>query len=599
MEPTAAPDTQASNEIYVLKRGQILGPFTMEDLRAGLASGAFLPRDFVQQGGLPIWQPLSRFLDAPSLVQGVVAPDWKCVLSWMWVRLRQDVGAGSFLIGLLGALLGTIIVLLAHWPFALALPFFLIPIAAALAAMKQGQPFVGLALLLVVAAIPVGFSFLPKTAPAPAPVAAVAPLKPAPPVAAPVVAANPAPPAPEKEYNPAVVPPVEAEPAPKSPAARIAEPLPPPSAAKPAPAPSTVPITALASTTPAEPLPKNLPPLPAPSASAPAEPGPAPDFGDLVQHYSGALILVKATEGSGSGFVCKAADGQVRLLTNIHVVAGMKQPQFTALNGTRLNVANPEAAVGRDIFRTTINAPPAAALDLVTDLESTVKIGDDVVVLGNSGGGGVVTKLEGKLVGIGPDRVEVSAEFIPGNSGSPIVHVPSGKVIGIATYLTKRYEEFAGKGANPSGDSTIRRFGFRVDKVAQWQPVNWAAFQGEAEQIRRIEQLTGDVFDFLGSLRKKSRSDFATDTLRRPAMQWLSVVNKPHVSPSDRLAATRGFLGSLRAMVRGDVYAADGQLRYDYFRNELSQQREIRDRLYEAFDDDVKRLSSTAGRIGY
>ena len=52
-------------------------------------------------------------------------------------------------------------------------------------------------------------------------------------------------------------------------------------------------------------------------------------------------------------------------------------------------------------------------------------------------------------------------------------------------------------------------------------------------------------------------------------------------------------------MVRGDVAAAENQLRYDYFRNELSQQREVRDKLYDAFDDDLKRMTSTTGRLGY
>jgi hypothetical protein len=45
----------------------------------------------------------------------------------------------------------------------------------------------------------------------------------------------------------------------------------------------------------------------------------------------------------------------------------------------------------------------------MADVEATARLGDPVVVLGNSGGGGVVTSLPGELVGIGPDRVEVTA----------------------------------------------------------------------------------------------------------------------------------------------------------------------------------------------
>ena len=125
----------------------------------------------------------------------------------------------------------------------------------------------------------------------------------------------------------------------------------------------------------------------------------------------------------------------------------MKVPRFTGLDGRRILPAQRRLRRPR---HHTPGAPRGPATPLELDQSRiSVKIGDAIVVLGNSGGGGVVTKLEGKLVGIGPDRIEVSAEFIPGNSGSPIIHVPTGKVIGIATYLTRRYEEFAGNAQTP------------------------------------------------------------------------------------------------------------------------------------------------------
>ena len=55
----------------------------------------------------------------------------------------------------------------------------------------------------------------------------------------------------------------------------------------------------------------------------------------------------------------------------------------------------------------------------MTELANEMRIGDDVVVLGNSGGGGVITSIPGKVVGVGPDRIEVSAEFIQATPGAP------------------------------------------------------------------------------------------------------------------------------------------------------------------------------------
>src|SRR5262249_40424936 len=118
--------------------------------------------------------------------------------------------------------------------------------------------------------------------------------------------------------------------------------------------------------------------------------------------------------------------------------------------------------------------------------------------------------------------------------------------------------------------------------------------------MHRIEQLTGDIFDFLGALRdKKQPTDFATDTLRRPATQWMATVRHAHMSVSDRDQATRGFLSSLRSMVRSDVTLAEGQFRYEYCRERLTKEREVRDRLYQAFDEDAKNMASTVGRAGY
>jgi hypothetical protein len=272
----------------------------------------------------------------------------------------------------------------------------------------------------------------------------------------------------------------------------------------------------------------------------------------------------------------------------------MKQPRSTGLDGSRISPGAAEAAVRHDIMRMALATAPATPLELLTEFDSNVKIGDEIVVLGNSGGGGVVTKLEGKLVGLGPDRIEVSAEFIPGNSGSPIIHIPTGKVIGIATYLTRRYEEFSGN-AQTSGRATgplvVRRFGYRLDSVSRWEPVNWAVFQAEAERIGRISALTGDIFDFLGALRKKQAPQFATETLRRPANEWLNGIGGRR-SEADRLKATQSFLAALRTMARSDVTLAESQLRYSFFREELREEREVRDKLYKAFDDDARKLST-------
>jgi hypothetical protein len=274
----------------------------------------------------------------------------------------------------------------------------------------------------------------------------------------------------------------------------------------------------------------------------------------------------------------------------------MRNPQFSRLDGSQIRVTAPEAGGARDVIRFSVT-DHAHPLEILQNLDAVARIGDDVVVLGNSGGGGVVTSLSGKLVGIGPDRIEVTAEFIPGNSGSPIIHVPTGKVIGVATYLTKRYEEFSGRQAGSNDkDMTIRRFGYRLDRMDRWDPVNWAKFHAEAEQMRKISALTADVFDFIEALQRRAEPQFETETLRRPATEWLSGIRKAQVSAADRSRTTQNFLSNLRFMVRSDVANAENLIGYGFFREQLRKEREVRDRLFKAFDDEVKLMTSPTMR---
>ena len=567
METALLPEASADGYL-VMQRGEFTGPLTLEELRAGLAADRFSPSDLVQHGKMPLWQRADRVIaSVEETLVSAGAPGWREIFAAALERLRTDVRVASVPTAGVFLAIGIAAWLAARWPMMLWLPWFLPPVIAGVLALTRGRLRRGLLLLLAVATVPAVVVLLrPRTSvppPAPAPVA-------------------PAPVEPSATFSPETT------------RALLAEI--PPSASLPAapPPPAAEPVTGQV---------RQLPPLP-PEGPVALKSEPAPVSapvapGDLVQIHRDCFIVVKGDEGNGSGFLCRLG-GRTVLLTNNHVVAGLRQPQFTQLNGLRVEVGAAESAAGYDLMRLSLSTPPARPLEAMSDLEAHARIGDAVLVLGNTGGGGVVTSLEGKLLGIGPDRIEVSSEFIPGNSGSPIIHVPTGRVIGIATYLTKRYEEFAGSARGPgSGDVVVRRFGFRIDTAKKWEPVNWVAFQAEAAQLRKISQLTGDVFDFVAALREQRAPQFATDTLRRPAMEWVGKTGRSDLSEADRRSATQGFLGALRLMVRADVVAAESGLRYTFFRDELRQEREIRDRLYKSFDDEVRRMTSPGARAGF
>lgn len=583
VEPTA--------NLYVLRRGEMFGPFHEEQLRKGVQEGHFAPEDSVQIEGQNDWRPVgSIFGIEEANLRGAVAPDWNAILKWGWLRLRYNLGEQSLAAGSTCLAIGILALALARWPFVFWLPWFGGAVVCAVALLRRKRDLHGALLLIGVVCLPFLFViFAPKNH-----VRESSETSETPSGSADRQAVTESQPPPFPTIAPEKLPAPDTEPE-----AILQPPISPATSSPPAPEPLTPHYGIVP---PTEPPPLIQPPnpvvekpiSPAPMSEPPAEVDFAHDHGD-------ALVIVKGAEGAGSGFICNMGNNAL-LFTNTHVIADLTDPVATRMDGAVVSLGAAEVAVGRDIARLALSQAPAHPLEVISDFVANVRIGDNVVVLGNSGGGGVVTKIDGKIVGIGPDRIEVSAEFIPGNSGSPIIHVKTGQVIGIATYLTRRYEEFSSNKGSPTpvssgskksslGTVVVRRFGYRIDNVPAWEQVDWNDFRSEAALMRQISALTGDIFDFLGSLRAKQEPNFATDTLRRPAAEWLAALKTKHVSDFDRQSITRGFLNSLRLMVRSDVAAAEPRLRYTYFREELTKERRIRDLLYKSFDEQSAKLS--------
>jgi hypothetical protein len=304
-----------------------------------------------------------------------------------------------------------------------------------------------------------------------------------------------------------------------------------------------------------------------------------------VHDYSGSLVFIEGGGGAGSGFIGRMRDG-VFLLTNQHVVAGMPNVRFTRLDNSVITTGAIAAAVGHDIMRFAIGEVPRP-LPCSDNVEADARIGDDIIVLGNAEGARVIQPLAGKLAGIGPDRVEITAEFLPGNSGSPIVHLKSGKVIGIVTFLVKgRFGALT-----DAGQARVRRFGYRLDTVKQWQPVSWSAYQAEKAIIDKVETLTRDLarlIDDIGDDAKINTAAHSNPALVRPVRDLSNALANRTLSPPDRTRAVQSFLASVRLLTQSDVSAARQQLHYDFFRRDLTDEAEIREKMFQLFDRVLK-----------
>ena len=323
---------------------------------------------------------------------------------------------------------------------------------------------------------------------------------------------------------------------------------------------------------------------PVPPAHGPYE------ISEIVRDYRSSLVFVTGSNGAGSGFLATIGKANV-LVTNAHVAAGVKGAGFKTLDGEEVKVGAAAVAVGHDIFL--MQAPAGGKpFQVMTGVDSNASIGDPVVVLGNAEGAGVINSIPGKIVGLGANLVEVDAPFVPGNSGSPIIHLKTGKVIGVATYLTIRNIDPATK--QVIRDPLVRRFGYRLDSVKVWQPVNWAAFEAQALEMEKIEALTTDFVRFFNDLARhhKVTPGMNTNPVIKNRIEWWEAQKRGRMSAQDAAAVDQNFVGFLKSAAQADVTAAKQHITYDYFQRSLAEQQKARNQISDVFAGIIKQMGT-------
>ena len=173
------------------------------------------------------------------------------------------------------------------------------------------------------------------------------------------------------------------------------------------------------------------------------------------------LAVIVAGGRAGTGFVMREG-GRIWLLTNAHLVRGQNPVRATMLDGTTLALGPCEFAVGRDLARFPLdgNRP---ALEVRPGLPD---VGERVTVLGNSDGRGVITELNGRVVGGGPTETERDATSPAGDSGTPALH-RNGRVLAVASYLRNCRDDRDWSKTNTRFNG-IRRFALRLAGV-KWE----------------------------------------------------------------------------------------------------------------------------------
>ncbi len=204
------------------------------------------------------------------------------------------------------------------------------------------------------------------------------------------------------------------------------------------------------------------------------------------------VVLIEGGRSSGTGFFA-VVRGQPFVVTNQHVLAGNKTVRIGNRTGIRPNITGYVFAKDRDLALVRIDADPAT-LPLLKLAESatSAEVGAEVLIAGNSEGGGTILQSEGRVIAFGFDRLEHDAPSVAGNSGSPVFDQATWEVVAIDTYARVRRAtastDPASRSSTASSMSDFRHFGVRIDSAQEWQTMNWDLWQRDCTELENIER---------------------------------------------------------------------------------------------------------------
>ena len=265
-----------------------------------------------------------------------------------------------------------------------------------------------------------------------------------------------------------------------------------------------------------------------------------------------AIVTLSGCRGAGTGFIVLMA-GKPYIITNQHVLAGNDGLQIKTVSGGIIAVTAVEAATDADIARLPLKEIPASVnpLEFLENPNVNALKDDSLCIPGNSKGDDVITQTFGKLIAIGAQRVEVDNPVYHGNSGSPIIHLKTGKVIGVLTeaklITLDRFDKASFRSKQSAIKTDIRYFGYRTDTVAAWAPVNWMTFTEMDRIVRKSNQELQWIMDYFTD-KPDSYKEFADlHTARNRAAE---AIQRRGLSSSSKLDEYQRFLRSLDFLIR-------------------------------------------------
>lgn len=283
-----------------------------------------------------------------------------------------------------------------------------------------------------------------------------------------------------------------------------------------------------------------------------------------VDQYLEHIVILTSQSSSGSGFIGRYKN-KVCLFTNLHVIdqtdpisartiRGHTIPleAFVSPEGRNANMETRDIAV---FFQNVVTN----GLEIMTTEEfASVQYGDRVAILGNSFGGQTVPTITGTIVAIGPETIETDAKAVSGNSGSPIIHLKTGKVVGIHTRSSIIEIGKGDYGADSKFNNVQRRFGCRIDTVLQWENNRIDSFQNNRRLLNQMWKRTKEADELkknvLGIRSQRVEFHLAKDnSFSEPCITLRTNTYRPNISKAQWLKDWDDFYYSFFSILSSDL----------------------------------------------
>ena len=238
------------------------------------------------------------------------------------------------------------------------------------------------------------------------------------------------------------------------------------------------------------------PPAAPPSTSKPSAPSlPAPDFAS----FNSALVVAEGDKKSGSGLIINSKDSP-RLVIPLTVLSGNSTLVIHYADGTTFTPQTILLSKDSELLGSIPLTGKPHGVDLLPDIDQNVASGDQVVVLPSLTGTRVGGLIRGRIDSVAPQSISLKSSIDGANLGSPVIHLKSGKILGIAGYSHEIASEDTGEDSSRLL-GTDNRLVYRLDGLNNWQPVGWTDFAREGLALAPIQQRTNRMMALLEDIR--------------------------------------------------------------------------------------------------